>query len=281
MMDDSWLASTLGMGVGRYPETYLLKNAHGLMPENYRYESMAGRTFLRLGAGDSLYIGQLIPVSPGQHYVLSVEVRSLHGPATIQANLCEKHILNSRDCRTFTVTAEANKWIRRLYLLDSGVLGSRVELFPPLPVELSFSNAMPHSIVDLTRVRMLDTRGRNLVANGSFASGANRWFFTTDDNLPFQAKNLWVQLLFDEGWVGVLAFTVLIAYLCVVLFRRLLRGDMIASGLLASYTGVLTVGLFGSILDSPRIALLFYFTLLLALRQIGEPRTGGPGAAVG
>ncbi len=281
MIDDSWIARTFGMGVGRYPETYLLKNQRGLIPGNFRYEALDGKTFLRLGAGDSLYIGQIVPVSPRRHYVLSLDARSLHGSATLLVYLCEKHILNARDCQSFALDLKGDKWARHLINLDSADLGSRIGPLPPMPVELSFSNHQPGTIIDLTRVQLLDEYGRNIVANGDFASGANRWFFTTDDYWPWRVENVWLQILFDQGWLGLLAFTMLMVYLCVSLLRRLRGGDVLAVGLLASYTGVLTVGLFGSILDSPRIALLFYFTLLLALRHIGEPRTGGRGAAVG
>ena len=270
MMNDSWLTSAFGMGLGRYPETYLLKNADARTPANYRYKAIGGETFLRLGAGDSLYLGQLLPISPGEHYVLSVEARSLHGPATIQAYLCEKHILNSRDCRTFAIAADGDKWVRRRIAVDSGSLGRGSGLLPSIPVELAFSNTVPRSVVDLTNVQLLDSQERNLVANGNFASGGDRWFFTSDDHLPFHVKNLWLQILFDEGWLGVLVFTALTVYLCVVLFGRLLRGDLISTGMLASFAGILTVGLFDSVLDSPRIALLFYFTLLLALSHRSE-----------
>lgn len=270
MMNDSWFTSVFGMGAGRYPETYLLKNADSRIPANYRYEAAGGETFLRLGAGDSLYLGQIVPVSPEQHYVLSVEVRSVHGPATIQAYLCEKHILNSRDCQAFSITAEGEEWIRRVIPVDSGSLGRRIGPLPSIPVELAFGNTTPRSVADLTHVQLIDQRGRNLVENGDFASGGDRWFFTSDDHLPFHLKNLWLQLLFDQGWMGVLAFAALIAYLCAGLFRRLLRADPISTGMLASIAGALTIGLFDSVLDAPRIALLFYFTVLLALRHLTE-----------
>jgi hypothetical protein len=270
MMNHSWFTSMFGMGVGRYPETYLLKNADSRIPANYRYEAIGGETFLRLGAGDSLYLGQSVPVLPERHYVLSLDVRSLHGSATIQAYLCEKHILNSRDCQAFSITAEDGKWTRRLIAVDSGSLGRRIGLWPPIPVELAFGNTTPGSVVDLTNVQLLDEHERNLVENGSFASGGDRWFFTSDDHLPFHVKNLWLQILFDQGWIGVLAFSALIAYLCAGLIRRLLRADPISTGMLAAFAGILTIGLFDSVLDAPRIALLFYFTLLLALRHLSE-----------
>ena len=280
MIDSSWLARTLGMGVGRYPETYLLKNQRGLIPGNFRYESLEGETFLRLGAGDSLYIGQLAPVSPGQRYVLSLDARSLHGPATLNVYLCEKHILNARDCQSFSVALDTNTWAHRVVNLDSGRLGTPVGRLPPVPVELSFSNQRTGSIIDLTRVQLRDERGRDIVANGDFAAGANRWFFTTDDYLAWRVENVWLQMLFDQGWGGLVMFGALIVTLCIALLRRVCREDTLAAGLLASFAGILTVGLFGSILASPRIALLFYLTLLLALRHLSESTTENPRVAL-
>jgi VanZ family protein len=274
MIDNSWRARLFGMGMGRYPETFLLKNRLGLIPGNFRFETLDGKSLLRLGSGDSIYIGQIVPVSPGQHYTLSVDARSLRGPATLDVYLCEKHILNSRDCQSFAVALDGDSWVRRRVEIDSRKLGSRVGLLPPVPVELSFTNQRSGTIVDLTGVRLVDGQGQNIVSNGDFALGVNRWFFTTDDYLSWRVENVWLQMLFDQGWLGLLAFASLTVYLGVALLRRLGRGDAAASGLLASFAGILTVGFFGSILDSPRVALLLYLTLLLTLRHLSERGTG-------
>jgi len=219
-----------------------------------------------------MYIGQIVPVSPGQRYALSVDARSPRGPAELDVYLCEKHILNSRDCQTFAVALDGDSWVRRRVEIDSRKLGSRVGLLPPVPVELSFTNQRSGTIVDVTRVRLVDGGGHNIVSNGDFALGVNRWFFTTDDYLSWRVENVWLQMLFDQGWLGLLAFASLIVYLGVSLLRQLHRGDTLAAGLLASIAGILTVGLFGSILDSPRIALLFYFSLFLTLRYLSQDR---------
>jgi hypothetical protein len=272
MIDDSWRARLFGMGVGRYPETFLLKNRWGLIPGNFRYEAHEGRSFLRLGSGDSLYIGQIVPVSPGRRYALSAEVRAVRGAGQLDVYLCEKHILNSSDCQSYIIAVDGQGWVQRRIQIDSRGLGHRVGILPPAPVELSFANQRAGSIIDLTGVQLTDADGRNLVANGDFAAGADRWFFTTDDYLSWRVENVWLQMLFDQGWLGLLTFTSLTVYLVAGLLRRLGRGDALACGLLASIAGILSVGLFGSILDSPRIALLFYLTLLLALRHLSEMR---------
>ena len=281
MIDDSWRARLFGMGVGRYPETFLLKNRWGLIPGNFRYEAQDGKSFLRLGSGDSLYLGQIVPVSPGRSYALSVDVRAVRRAGRLDVYLCEKHILNSSDCQSYAIAVDGQGWVQRRIQIDSRRLGHRIGFLPPAPVELSFTNQRAGSIIDLTRVQLTDDDGRNLVANSDFATGADRWFFTTDDYLSWRVENLPLQMLFDQGWLGLTAFVLLTVYLGVALFRSLGRGDALAGGLLAAFAGILTVGIFGSVLDSPRIALLFYLTFLLALRSARESGSRSTGIAQG
>ena len=67
--------------------------------------------------------------------------------------------------------------------------------------------------IDVDNVRLLGPDRSNLIENGDFSKGGNRWFFTTDNHLPWHIKHLWVQILFEQGWLGIVAvgFAVLLA----------------------------------------------------------------------
>ena len=112
-------------------------------------------------------------------------------------------------------------------------------------------------------MQLQDHAGERLIRNGDFAAGGDYWFFKTHSHLPWHIKNLWVEVLFEQGWFGLLSFLLLLGALVWHLARALRRGGRLAGVLLASTGGFLTVGLFGSLLDTPRIAMLFF--LLVAL----------------
>ena len=61
----------------------------------------------------------------------------------------------------------------------------------------------------------------SLIRNGDFSKGADYWFFKTHSHLPWHIKNLWVEVLFDQGWFGLATFVGLlaVAVTCVLLFR--------------------------------------------------------------
>src|SRR5258706_6316223 len=118
--------------------------------------------------------------------------------------------------------------------------------------------------VDIDNVKLVDRRGDNLLANGDFSRGYTYWFFSSFDHLNWHVKNIYVQLLFEQGWIGLLLFGVLAFSSVASLWFVANRGEIIFLLPLASLTALLTVGLFGSPLDTPRLDFLFYFTILAA-----------------
>ncbi len=70
-------------------------------------------------------------------------------------------------------------------------------------------------------------------------------------------------MLFEQGWVGLMLFTALTVLAIYRLIRAGWRGHRLAWAWLASLAGLLTVGMFDSLLDAPRIAMLLVALLLL------------------
>jgi O-antigen ligase len=126
-----------------------------------------------------------------------------------------------------------------------------------------------------------DEEGERLIRNGDFSAGGDYWFFKTHSHLPWHIKNLWVEVLFEQGWFGLISFLLLLAAVVGHLAPAVWRGDRLAGVLLASTGGFLTVGLFGSLFDTPRIATLFF--LLVVLAGTAVPRGGNrfPGKPIG
>ena len=130
---------------------------------------------------------------------------------------------------------------------------------------LGLTNFQRGSIVEVDNVRLLDAAGRDLIANGDFSQGGARWFFAADDHLPWHIFSLWVQILFEQGWIGVFALVVAIATPLARLAMGMSRGDLFAATLLAALVGFLLVGLTESLFDGPRVTTMFFLLLFTGL----------------
>jgi hypothetical protein len=111
-------------------------------------------------------------------------------------------------------------------------------------------------------VRLLDEAGTNLIANGDFSRDGDYWFFKSGDHLPWHIKNLWVHLLYELGWVGLILITFLLTVSLWRLGRSLWRGELERTMMLAALAGLLTVGVVDSLVDAPRLGMLLCFLLL-------------------
>lgn len=279
LMDKGLVTSLLGMGLGRYPESYFWKNSEGVRPATYRYESELGNVFLRLGSGDSLYMDQALSLKPHEKYKLSVNLRSTTSDAALTAAICQKAMLDSFNCiwRTIKVASTDGTWQRHELEFDAGSVPSG-PWFARRPVKLSLFNQ--RGSLDVDNIAVTDATASNLVANGDFARGNDYWFFATDNHLPWHIKNIWLHLYFEQGWLGLLATGALIALAIVRLARKLWDGDPFAGAILSALIGCLAVGTFDSVIDAPRFATLFWLLLLLALPITGRLRPATAGTVI-
>ena len=138
----------------------------------------------------------------------------------------------------------------------------------------------PQTRVDVDNVSLIAPGGQDLIANGHFAQGMSRWFTTSDrSHLPWHIKNLFLNVLFDQGIVGLLLFVALTGG---ALFRLIVgsaRGNPVAPFLAASLVGFLLVGLFDSLLDVPRVAFLYYLLVMVSLiLQADDPAVSADNA---
>lgn len=266
MRDGDLTTRIFGMGLGSFPATYYVKNEKGVFPGNFRFDREAGNEFLRLGGGDSLYMGQRVSTAPQTQYRLSLDVRNASSKNTqLIAFVCEKQLIYSFRCVRLSlgVSADTNSWQHRQVSLFTGTVGIG-HWYTRRPVEFSLSVPSSGSLLDIDNVQLLDPAGNNLLVNGNFSAGGERWFFTTDNGWPWRIENVWLQILFEQGWYGVVVFTVLVVFQGYRLARRFVRGDLFAAGLLASMVGPLTIGLLSSSFVSSRLMLLFYLLLFIS-----------------
>lgn len=117
----------------------------------------------------------------------------------------------------------------------------------------------------LESLQLLDSSQRNLLNNSNFAEQMRYWFFSSDrHHMPYHVKGLWPMQLFEMGLIGLLLYSGLAG---VVILQQLVSkthysqaGSTVALALL----GILLVGLFDSVIDGGRMAMLYFALLLLS-----------------
>lgn len=274
LMDPGATTRLLGMGLGTFPRTLLFKD-HEAASATFSYAREGDNRFVRLGSGRPLYFQQNVDVAPARRYILAVDLRSTNPEAKLEAALCEKSILYSFRCSTiaFAVDPKAQGWQRYELVLNSQDVGSGSGA-RRRPVMLSLANAQQGSIIEVDNVRLYDKQHDNFLVNGDFSAGSAHWYYTTDDGLPWHTFNLWVQLYFEQGWVGVIAFACVLLIALARLAACTWRGDLFAAAVLASLAGFLLVGITESLFDGPRITTLFFLVLFAGLLMSPRRRPG-------
>lgn len=265
MMDDGFATGLFGMGLGRFPEIYLQRNPLGLVPGNFHYASEAENRFLMLGSGETLYLAQRLSVEPDTQYRLAFDLRGTAPRLRLTMPLCEKHLLDSRHCRwdTHTVPGDGD-WHHKEVILDSERVGEGDWLSRP-PTEIFLFNGEKKQVVAVDNLSLRDPEGRELLRNGDFTAGGDFWFFKTHDHLAWHVKNLWVSMLFEQGWLGLIVFNLLTLAALVHLGGPAWRGSPVPAAAFTAVIGFLTVGLFASPFDAPRLTALFLAVFAIGL----------------
>lgn len=263
IVDPGPVAAVFGMGLGRFPETYFFRNRDGQFLATFNYRRDSQGSHLTLGQGRPVYVEQFVDVRADRHYRLSLELRTAGQPVEFNVLLCARTYFASYGCESATFVSKAgdNGWHRHEAVIASGSLGQG-PWWLRRPVKLSLENAASGTVVDVRRISLAEAAGANLVANGDFADGSDHWFFASNTNhLPWHIKNLAVGLLFDQGWLGLATFSLLLVSALRALARKAWVGEAHAAAALASAVGFLCVGMVDSLFDAPRLTTLFLLVL--------------------
>ena len=287
-MQPSDLASRLfGTGSGSFPATYYWHNPQREVPASIAYAEEGGNRYVRLaspgysaGYGELLRLLQRLPVQPATRYTLALDVRRTGPMPVLQVRLCQRQLLYAQGCvnvplrlRPHPPGSPAAAWQHDEVPFDSAWLGGGAWLLrPPVQLELAASGVADSSVLEVDNLSLRAPGGEELIANGSFTQANNYWFFSSDHHhLPWHIKSMALHLLVETGWCGTLSMLALLVLAGTRLLRQAARGDSGALACAAALLGFLVVGLFDSLLDVPRIALLCYLMLLCALLQPVPP----------
>lgn len=284
MMDHDAATTLLGMGLGKFPATYYWRNHQGESPPSYRYLDQSNNRYLHLNSGDYpagygelLRMLQAVDIQPRRQYLLGLDVRNDGPPGFLRINLCERLLLYPQNCLQTPMRQipHAPFWQRYQFTVQSGVLGTTSR-----PVRLEIAAEGRNAAIDIDNVSLrglLDSH--ELLRNGGFSEANNYWFFSSDrHHLPWHIKNLGLNLYFELGWPGLLAYVALLCSACASLLLRIQteRDATMAAALLAALLAFQLVGLFDSLLDVPRIALLSTLLLCAAALQPAKLDVSSP-----
>jgi VanZ family protein len=278
MRDQDLLTELFGMGIGTYPSTHYWKSRENHHASAHGIGNDSGNSFLRIAPGNTLYVEQVVPLEPHHRYHLSLETRSQTPDTKIGIALCEKWLLASKRCALWQhspKTTQAGQWQAFETWIDSKEVGSGT--WPAQrAVKLSLYSTSPATI-DIDNVRLLTPAGDNLVENGDFSKGIDHWFFATDEHLAWHIKGLPAAILFDQGWFGLLAFAMVLIASGITTAKAAWQGDTMSATFLAASTAFLVVGIFDTLIDTPRFLFLFIALQLIpvVLQPIGASRMHG------
>ncbi|MGX9729725.1 hypothetical protein ACWYXO_03705 [Janthinobacterium aestuarii] len=282
MQPSDWGDRLFGMGSGSFPATYYWHNPQREVPASIAYADEEGNRYVRLaspgysaGYGELLRLLQRLPVQPATHYTLALDVRRTGPMPVLLVRLCQRQLLYAQGCVNVPLRLRPppgnppEGWQHYEVPFDSAWLGAGAWLLrPPVQLELAASGTATSSVLEVDNLSLRAPGGEELIANGSFTQANNYWFFSSDHHhLPWHIKSMALHLLIETGWCGALSTLALLVLAGRRLLRQAARGDAGALACAAALLGFLVVGLFDSLLDVPRIALLCYLMLLCALLQ--------------
>ncbi len=276
MMDHGLASTVFGMGLGSFPRTFFWFNNQGAKPATYLIENEANNPYLRLRGGDALYFGQYLNLKPHTAYRLSLDLRSARVHQPLLVALCEKSLQYAFRCQNAHQNSHGPEWHTVQQIINSGELAAPSPSIAggwlSRPVQLALQNhSGAGNIIDVDNITLLDSEGNNLIKNGDFNRATDHWFFATEQHNPWHIFNLWVDVLFQTGWLGLFSFSLLVSATFAKLASHL-TGNPFAAVLLSSLSSFFVVGFVDSPFDAPRLTVLFFLLVFMGLESARYPQ---------
>lgn len=277
LRDGSLATELLGAGVGRFPEMHFWASREP-RAAGFRLEPGEGNPFLRLGTGATVYLDQIVRPPAGQELKVTINVRSSAGAPQLKLVLCRKWMLTSSDCEETLVQGidKPNVWqTQDATLAPLPAPTSWAEALAP--VKLALVTPEKGRAVDVDNASLFVADAPDLLSNGSFAAGMDRWFFATDLDPPWHIHSLPVALLFDQGWLGLLAGAALVLAALAAGARAAWAGSVPGLAAFAGFGAFVVCGSVNTLVDEPRFLFLWLLLAWLACywRRRSPPASRG------
>jgi len=285
-----WL---LGKGLGRLPANYAAQVPKEEFPGDARLHrepptGQAAQQFVTLYGpktqaelGGVFELTQRVALAEPNGYRVQLDIR-VKQTTHFELFLCERHLLYDRACQAAYVDISPAEgaipfaWQRKTVALVGPPLGVERWFAPRLKM-FSISVVEAGAQADVNNIVLTGSRPQTLLSNGDFSAGLAHWFPAAQSYfVPWHLDNLLLEVLVERGVLGVLAGLLLVGY---AVWRLVLGGARLhplAPYLAASLVAVLLVGLVSSVMDVPRVALLFFLLIFLSIESSGQPHDARP-----
>ncbi len=263
MRDDDLLTDLVGMGLGSYSRVAFVLRLPGTDPSSFVVEpSAVGRELVITGRSD-FFFGQKVRLGADPSLRLQLAVRSDDAKAGVAASLCWKLLLYSQNCQTVTIPVPPSPaWQQVSVTIPTTGLIAAGPLSPPVDFSLSIPEG---TSVGFRDIRLLDAASNNLLVNGDFSRGTNRWFFTDDNHWRWRIFNQYLMTFFEGGVLELAAFIGLLGFAVHGAIRAVRRGDAMGAAIVGSLLAFASSCLVDSLLEAPRLASVFYIQCLAGL----------------
>lgn len=257
--DTGAAADLLGMGLGTY-QRVMLSRATVDRPSDFGTVSDSAGPFVWVRMESPFYLGQKVVLPDAGAVHLTLKFRSESNNAALNWSLCDKVLLFSDNCQLGVSAASPDgAWKAVAATITVTDLGASVAHgLLRRPVELSLFGSTVNSRLALRDVSLTDDTGRQLLANGDFSHGMDRWLFTDDSHVSWRILNQYLMLLFESGVIGLTAYILCAGAAIAGGLRATFRGDPLGGAVAGSVTSFLVSGLFDNVLEAPRVATLYF-----------------------
>jgi len=275
-LKDNGIGSFLfGTGKGTYPNRYFNNDISGLTMARFwlQQDNTAApqhKNFIQFspsGGEGNLNIIQRFPVNQTGTYQVSITLRNhSNKPQKLLVEFCNKNILPFKgEClwKGF-ITTEKNKWQTINHSISFDSLNNGF-LTAVTPVDINLLNRGLNARLDIAKVEMVAPNGKQIIHNPEFNNGFTYWSFSSGNHMAWHVKNLWVSAFFEGGFIELILISLLFITLSKHLYQQIQDNNHNALPLLAAISGLMVVGLFGSVFDDPRISWFFFIICWLAV----------------
>lgn len=277
LIDSGLTGLAFGNGPGTFSYRYYIENTLNNKPiAVHRLVQTNDSTALRLTAGNNIYTSQYIHLDVNKNYTLRFDARSPEGRSSLIIPICEKWIMDSFRCIWLSSKLSKGKdWSKYTLKVDTAKLRPSLgftDQFLRRPTAISMALSRADGFVEIDNIELLGADGNNILKNGGFEQGKDRWYFDADDHLLWHSKNIVVNLLHDYGWVGLILILTLIGVVFVRLLNVLFSGSRYSIPVLASIVAFLSIGMTTSIFDVPQLSFLFFLIIFVGQQLWAECR---------
>jgi O-antigen ligase len=256
--DNNPLHLVFGAGLGTYPRLNLARGTSD-RPSDFRLEGSGADRYLTIDALTPLFIGQKItlPLSSQLHATLRWRAATANAGAGVV--VCEKLLLYSDNCEGKTFSArDPRSWETISADIPLAGLGqTKVLGWLRRPVEFAVFSTVPGTEIAVRELSLVDDFGWQVLANGDFHDGMNRWLFTDDSHVAWRMFSLYVMLLFETGLFGLASFLAVAGLAIGGGARALRRGEAMGAAVIGSVVSFLISGVFDNVMEAPRLATVF------------------------